>query len=208
VNDPLQALLCNPGVWRGRAGQAVPAQPSGYPWLDACLPGGGWPLGGLSEIVLDRYGLGELRLLLPALRQRMEEGGERGWLIWIAPPFIPYAPALADAGIPLQRILVVRTSKLSEGLWAAEQALRSGQCAAVLLWSDPVSLSAMRRLQLAAESGACMAVLFRSARALGEHSVAALRLHLSGSGQGLRVHILKSRGGQPVVLDRPDFPAP
>jgi len=86
--------------------------------------------------------------------------------------------------------------------------LRSGQCAAVLLWADRVPVPSQRRLQLAAESSACMAVLFRSARALGEHSVAALRLHLSSSGQGLRIHILKNRGGQPMVLDKPDFPSP
>jgi hypothetical protein len=208
VNDSLKALLATPGVWRGRVGVTVPAQPSGYAWLDACLPGGGWPLGGVSEIVLDHYGLGELRLLLPALRQRVEQAGERGWLVWIAPPFTPYAPALDDAGISLQRILVVRAEKVSDGLWAAEQALRSGQCAAVLLWADRVSIPSLRRLQLAAESTSCMAVLFRPASTLGEHSVAALRLHLSALGQGLRIHILKSRGGQPVVLDQPGFSVP
>jgi len=208
VKEALEALLHNPGVWRGRSGRAVPAQPSGFAWLDASLPGGGWPLGALSEIVLDHYGLGELRLLLPALRQRVQEGGEQGWLVWIAPPFTPYAPALADAEIDLSRILVVHATSASDGLWAAEQALRSGQCAAVLLWADRVPVPSQRRLQLAAESSTCMAVLFRPARALGEHSVAALRLHLSASGKGLRIHILKNRGGQPMVLDKPDFLLP
>jgi hypothetical protein len=209
VNESLQALLDNPDVWCARAGRLAPAQPSGYPWLDECLPGGGWPLGAVSEIVLERYGLGELRLLLPALRQRVDQGGERGWLFWIAPPFTPYAPALDDAGISLRRILVVRADKVSDSLWAAEQALRSGRCAAVLLWADRVPIPSQRRLQLAAESAACMAVLFRPVRALREHSVAALRLHLSAPGEGgLRVHILKSRGGQPVVLDQPGFPVP
>lgn len=205
MSDALEQLLENPRLWRGRGTQAVPAQASGYAWLDAVLPGGGWPLGALTEVVLDRHGLGELQLLLPALRRRVMEGGERGWLFWIAPPFTPYAPALAGAGIDLPRVLTVRAATASDALWAAEEALRSAHCAAVLLWADPVSAQALRRLQLAAEAGGCLAVLFRPARALASHSTAALRLHLEDSARGLRIQVLKSRGGQPAVLERPDL---
>jgi len=128
-------------------------------------------------------------------------------LLWIAPPFNPYAPALVAAGIDLRRTLVVQAPRVSDALWAAEQALRSGQCGTVLLWAHPLGLQGLRRLQLAAEAGQGMVVLFRPPAALREHSVAALRLRLSAAPAGsIRLHVLKSRGGQPVVLDMPDLP--
>ena len=209
----LEKLLENPRVWRGssqvdtRAGLA-----SGYPKLDRCLPGGGWPLEALTEILIGQYGIGELRLLMPALAQLSTEEtqvhsgdsgnyAEPGWIAWIAPPFQPYAPALQQNGIDLSRVLVVRPKDDSELLWSAEQALSSGTCAAVLLWPDKLDDQASRRLQLAAEKGHSWAIAFRPLSARQQPSAAALRLELQSTGQGTRVHILKSRGGRPAVLD-------
>ena len=209
----LEKLLENPRVWRGssrvdaRAGLA-----SGYPKLDRCLPGGGWPLAALTEILIGQYGIGELRLLMPALAQlsvaetevhcdNSGEYTEPGWIAWIAPPFQPYAPALQQCGLDLSRVLIVRPKDDSELLWSAEQALSSGTCAAVLLWPDTLDNRASRRLQLAAEKGHSWAIAFRPLAARQQSSAAALRLELQPTGQGTRVHILKSRGGRPTVLD-------
>jgi hypothetical protein len=206
----LEKLLENPRVWRGssqlgtRAGLA-----SGYPKLDRCLPGGGWPQQALTEILIGQYGIGELRLLMPALAElstvevhtHYDEHTEPGWIAWIAPPFQPYAPALQQSGIDLSRMLIVRPKDDSELLWSAEQALASGTCAAVLLWPDKLDDQASRRLQLAAEKGHSWAIAFRPLNARHQPSAAALRLELQSTGQGTRVHILKSRGGRPTVLD-------
>lgn len=203
----LEKLLQNPRVWRGssqvntRAGLA-----SGYPKLDRCLPGGGWPVSALTEILIEQYGIGELRLLMPALAQlsvakTQTEYTEPGWIAWIAPPFQPYAPALQQCGIDLSRMLIVRPKDDSELLWSAEQALSSGTCAAVLLWPDTLDDKASRRLQLAAEKGQSWAIAFRPLSARQQPSAAALRLELQATGQGTRVHILKSRGGRPTVLN-------
>lgn len=203
----LEKLLENPRIWRGssqidaRAGLA-----SGYPKLDRCLPGGGWPLAALTEILIEQYGIGELRLLMPALAQLSVEKTqfeytEPGWIAWIAPPFPPYAPALQQYGIDLSRILIVRPKDDSELLWSAEQALSSGTCAAVLLWPDTLDDRASRRLQLAAEKGHSWAIAFRPLTARQQPSAAALRIELQSTGQGTRVHILKSRGGRPAVLN-------
>lgn len=203
----LEKLLENPRIWRGssqidaRAGLA-----SGYPKLDRCLPGGGWPLAALTEILIEQYGIGELRLLMPALAQlsvekTQVEYTEPGWIAWIAPPFQPYAPALQQYGIDLSRILIVRPKDDSELLWSAEQALSSGTCAAVLLWPDTLDDRASRRLQLAAEKGHSWAIAFRPLTARQQPSAAALRIELQSTGQGTRVHILKSRGGRPAVLN-------
>jgi len=206
----LEKLLENPRVWRGssqigaRSGLA-----SGYPKLDRCLPGGGWPRGALTEILIEQYGIGELRLLMPALAQLSAEEmpaytgevTEPGWIAWVAPPFQPYAPALQQHGIDLSRMLIVRPKDDSELLWSAEQALSSGTCAAVLLWPDKLDDQASRRLQLAAEKGHCWAIAFRPLAARQQASAAALRLELQCTEQGTRVHILKSRGGRPTVLN-------
>lgn len=206
--DPssLEQLLENPRVWRGHnQAQAPTGLSSGYEVLDRHLPGGGWPQNALTEILVEHYGIGELRLLMPALAALTAEdpGGddnEPGWIAWVAPPFQPYPPALQQWGIDLSRVLIVRPRDDGEMLWSAEQALSSGTCAAVLLWCDRLDDQAGRRLQLAAEKGSSWAIAFRPPAARSQPSAAALRIELLASGEGTRVSILKSRGGRPAVL--------
>ena len=202
----LEKLLENPRVWRGH-GQArvMPGLSSGYEKLDRLLPGGGWPQQALTEILIEQYGIGELKLLMPALASLcIEEPGadhvESGWIAWVAPPFQPYPPALQKWGIELSRMLIVRPRDDSEVLWSAEQALSSGTCAAVLLWPRTLDDQASRRLQLAAEKGGSWAVAFRPLSARRQPSAAALRIELSADREGTRLAILKSRGGRPAVL--------
>jgi cell division inhibitor SulA/protein ImuA len=175
--------------------------PSGFAALDAELPGGGWPTGCLTECLPAHEGIGELRLLGPALA-RLSRAGRR--LAWIAPPHLPYAPALDAAGIALDRLLIVRTVAARDALWAAEQALASAACGAVLVWPGAVKYAELRRLQLAAERARAFAVLFRAPRAAGEASPAALRLGFHTAAGALAVRILKRRGAVcelPVVVD-------
>ena len=210
MSEILENLLKNPRIWRGqaRAGSSGwQGLASGYPKLDQHLPGGGWPQHALTEILLDHYGTGELQLLMPALARlsqpqvEREDGWEAGWIAWIAPPFEPYPPALKQWGVNLSRVLIVRPRGGKEALWAAEQALISGNCAAVLLWSNELDDSASRRLQLAAEAGQCWAIAFRSLKALSQSSAAALRVRLDAGEQGgTDLGILKSRGGRPAVV--------
>ena len=206
MNEALGKLLEHPRLWRGQA-QANEAGwrglSSGYPKLDRYLPGGGWPRNALIEILLEHYGTGELQLLMPALAglsQSQDEAHEPGWITWIAPPFVPYPPALLQWGVDLSRVLIVRTREATETLWAAEQALSSGTAAAVLLWSDALDHAASRRLQLAAEQGCSWAIAFRLRDTRARGSAAALRIELMCSDRGTDLHILKSRGGRPAVI--------
>jgi len=209
LSSSLDKLLENPRVWRGRdqAGQKA-GLASGYPELDRHLPGGGWPSASLTEILTTQYGIGELRLLMPALSVLSRETppqqdfSEPGWIAWVAPPFQPYPPALQQRGLDLSRMLIVRPKNVGEILWSAEQALSSGTCAAVLLWPEMLDDQGSRRLQLAAEKGRSWAIAFRPLAARREPSAAALRLELHSSAQGTRVHILKSRGGHPTVINK------
>jgi hypothetical protein len=205
MSEALENLLTNPRIWRGqaRAGDSrCKGLASGYPKLDQHLPGGGWPQHALTEILLDHYGMGELQLLMPSLARlsQPQDDSDAAWIAWIAPPFEPYPPALKQWGVNLSRVLIVRPRGGKEALWAAEQALISGNCAAVLLWSNELDDSASRRLQLAAEAGQCWAIAFRSLKALSQASAAALRIRLDVGERGTDLGILKSRGGRPAVV--------
>ena len=135
-------LLENPRLWRGRSPvHGARGLATGYAELDRHLPGGGWPQHALTEVLTEHYGIGELRLLMPALARLSTDdnaanAAEPGWIAWVAPPFQPYPPALRDWGIDLARVLIVRPRNNDEMLWSAEQALVSGTCAAVLLWPE------------------------------------------------------------------------
>jgi cell division inhibitor SulA/protein ImuA len=202
----LVEILSHPAIWRGNALGSVgtPSVPTGFPALDAELPGGGWPAAALTEILPRHEGIGELRILGPALADLSARGR---CLAWIAPPYLPYAPALQAAGIDPARLLVVRTRSPRETLWAVEQALRSNACGAVLAWPQKIAWPEARRLQLATEGSQALAVLFRPPHAAGEASPAALRLALETCEGDLAVRILKRRG---AVLGRPirRHPAP
>ncbi|MGA7979273.1 MAG: translesion DNA synthesis-associated protein ImuA [Chromatiaceae bacterium] len=179
-------------LWRGRAvSAAIPVGIStGFAALDALLPWRGWPPGALSEILNDSPGRA-LALLKPTLARLSSEAR---WLLFIDPPFVPFAPALAASGVELARLLVVEAG---EGMaWAAEQGLRSGACSAVLVWGGRWRMPALRRLQLAAEAGSAVAFLFRGEDAASEHSPAVLRLRVRPTLAGAEVVVLKQRNGR------------
>jgi len=197
----LADILADARVWKLKDASAAPARPvwsTGRPLLDACLPGGGWPTASLIEVLLETTGLGEIQLFLPALVecQRNTEG-EAPWLVWIAPPHEPYAPALAQQGIELARLLVIRPASATEALWAAEQTLSSGVCAAVLLWLQGTDDRWLRRLKLAAEEGGALGVLFRPERHRFESSPASLRLLMTQGEHEAQLELIKVQGGRP-----------
>ncbi len=194
ADDPrLAPLLNHAAIWRGCSAAPSSTIPTGFAALDARLPGRGWPHAGLVEILIPSFGIGELYLILPALARITRQAAAR-WCAWIAPPAEPFAPALVAHGVSLSRVLVVRAEK---PLWACEQALRSGACDVALAWMQRVQPRALRRLQLATERGRTLAFLFRgsSARTLGEPSPAALRIGVQAASDGIRLTVLKSRGG-------------
>ena len=201
MSDALAELLRHPALWRGGGAGAPETVSTGFRALDARLPGGGWPLATLVELLVPAAGVGEIRLLLPALRSLTAAGREPRWVAWLAPPHLPYAPALADAGLDPARMLVVRPRAGIDRLWAMEQALRSGACAAVLGWAGEARDPMLRRLKLAAEEGGTPAFLLRPAAHRCEATPAALRLALAARDYGLDVEVLKSRFG-PARIER------
>lgn len=209
-------------VWTGEqfSRPAAAGLPTGFAALDAQLPSGGWPRGSITELLLDAPGVGELELLLPLLAGATAPALN----LWVAPLWLPYAPALAARGVALERMLVIRPATRTATLWATRQALASSACHCVLAWLDRPDMAALRRLQLAAEDSGTPLLLFRPLHAARQPSPAGLRLQLSATADALRIDILKRRGpaaAAPVLLplerhrktpdddlDRPHLPRP
>lgn len=189
----LQSLFERGRLWRGHGGAlARSALPTGFAALDAALPGGGWPAAALSEILLPVDGVGELHILWPLLTRLSNEGGR---IVLVAPPYIPFAPAWAAAGIALPQLQVVQTDEDRNAMWVAEQCLRSAACAAVLCWPRQADPRTLRRLQLAAETGQCQGFVMRPASAAAQPSMATLRILIEVD--PMRWRVLKCRGGNP-----------
>jgi protein ImuA len=205
----------HPALWRahqlGRAHEDVVS--SGHARLDAQLPGGGWPVRALTELLLPHPGVGELRLLAPVLAALQ---GQQRHVMWFDPPATPCAWVLAALGLDLRQMVLVHSrSPLGGGarvrlpaadiLWALEHALESGHLGAVLAWLPArLPADALRRLQLAAQAHAGPAFLLRDLQERTRPSAAPLRLLLSSAGPDLlRVALLKRRGppqAEPLTL--------
>jgi hypothetical protein len=197
MNELLSALKQSARIWQGHqpAHTRQPAESTGYQALDNQLGGLGWPRGALSECLLDTPGIGELHLLLP-LMQRLTHSGKT--VFWLNPPHIPYAPALVREGVDLDQVVVIHTKDSGDFLWTLENCLRSPVTGLVMAWPGKLALRDVRRLQLAAEAGSNVCVLFRERCHAAQNSPAALRLELQpNANQCLHVKILKRRGSWP-----------
>jgi protein ImuA len=198
---------------------AVGVLSSGFPSLDAQLPGGGWPLGALTELLQLQSGCGEWGLLLPALGSLFPAAGLSGAvcaqkgefsksavLALVGAPHVPLGPALQARGLDAQRLLWVRAQAPAARAWACEQALRCADVAAVLAWLPQVRSDALRRLHLAAHDHGKLLWVLRPAQARQESSPAPLRLLLAraaATGQEVSLTVLKRRGPplqQPLLL--------
>ena len=192
----LDALLSDRRIWRGQSATALPApeQPTGHAALDAVLPWGGWPEAALTELLLPADGIGELRLLLPTLARLTQAGHD---IAIVAPPYLPYPAGWRQAGVDFAHVHLVDANP-RDALWASEQCLRAGCLSAVLCWPRQADDRALRRLQVAADTGQAMGFAFRDARAERNPSPAALRIALENSaidGGSTQLRVLKCRGG-------------
>ncbi len=199
---------------------AVTRLPTGFAALDHLL-GGGWPRGLLTELLVSGHGSSEFGLLSPALARlttlsqppsqaQSTHLAAGGWVLLIAPPWIPYGPGLCWQGFALNRVLMVSVGQPLEALWAMEEALRSGSCTSVIAWvgaraTERAGHSLLQRLHLLAGRQQAWAVLIREARFRRERSPVRLRLELRcPSPATLQIEIFKNgwRGAGTVTVER------
>ena len=125
----LAEVLARPDIWRGDtlARAPRPGVSTGFPELDAELPGAGWPRGTVVELMSRHSGIGEMALLMPALAAQFA-GSNTGWIICVAPPLLPFAPGWAPGwgsgahSIALQRLMVIN-ARGDDAAWACAHAL-------------------------------------------------------------------------------------
>ena len=188
-------------LWRGAAAcrRSAAVLDTGFAALNRLLHLGGWPQGRSSEFYLPEIGggFGEIRLLLPALAA-LSQHQEQAYILWIAPPCLPFAPALLQQHIDIERLVIVHSDTLNDSLWAAEQALLSGGCCAVFTWTGAalIGMRELRRLQLAAQRSNSWHILFRHHCCIPSPSPSPLRIRLqTDSTSRLQLNVLKQPGG-------------
>jgi protein ImuA len=139
-------------------GPAPAIAPLGLAAIDTTLPWRGLPCGVLHEVsgaAMDGAATGFCTMLLARL------AADRRSVLWVCPGDDLYGPGLAAFGLPLDRLILVRTRKQAEILWTIEEALRCRSLAAVLGEVADLPLAAGRRLQLAARKSGVTALLLR-----------------------------------------------
>ena len=197
----LDEILKHPAIWRiGQMPVSTKASvTTGHPTLDAVLPAQGWVQGEMTELLSNEQGIGELLLLIPALRQMTQAGRS---VVLIAPPYLPFPAGLESWGVRLNRLVLIQAEG-EEQLWAIEQASRSGACGMVVAWGGTNSVNrhrsqwhypALRRLQVAADNGNTALMVYRPANAMLDASPAPTRLVLSAHEGMLQIKIAKRRG--------------
>lgn len=182
-------------VWRGDELGMADAQVigTGHVSLDAQLPGGGWPVGAMTEVLQSTPEAHVWQLLLPALAHAVDTRG--GPVVLIGAPHEPFGPALAAGGLPVETLMWIRSEASAARLWACEQALRCAEVSAVLAWLPQARVGDLRRLQLAAAKHEALLFVFRPEVAAQSASPARLRLQVMAAGAGqMDVHLLKRRG--------------
>ncbi|WP_317201588.1 translesion DNA synthesis-associated protein ImuA [Janthinobacterium sp.] len=183
----------HPSLWRASqlAHSATRCVDTGFAALSAQLPGGGWPTGTLIDLLVQQVGSGEMRLLAPALAQLPKLP-----IVLLQPPHPPQALALAALGLAPSQLLWLRSGSSGDALWAAENVLRSGSCAALLFWQQHARGEALRRLHLAAQGGETLFCMLRPLASAQDASPAPLRLSLRPAVGGIDIGFVKRRGPQ------------
>ncbi|MBK0392903.1 translesion DNA synthesis-associated protein ImuA [Ramlibacter algicola] len=181
-----------PHVWRVTdLAREEAVLPSGHASLDAQLPGGGWPLGSLIEVLQARPELHAWQLVLPALAARVSD--HAGPMVLVGAPCEPFTPSLAAQGLPAEQLLWIRADAPAARLWSAEQALRCAEVAGVLAWLPQCRAADLRRLQLAGRQHGKLLFAFRPASTQVQASPSPLRLLVDGV-DDLQVRVLKRKG--------------
>ena len=192
------------------------AIPLGVAEIDSHLPAGGLIAGGLYEIVPAAPGdtgaatafcaVLAARLLARLLQERTSKSGTNSngrAVLWCLNPAVTdageiYPPALARYGINPSHLVALRTRDDATTLQALEDALMSGAAAAVIGEVGTASLTASRRLQLAAATTGTPAILLRPSSAVDTASAALMRWRIAS--------IPSQPRGWADMLDEPGFP--
>jgi len=165
---------------------------SGYASLDKKL-NGGWPAWGVVEITPKHLGIGELRLIIPALEYLNRHNKLQAW---VNPParITPQNLGTTD----LSQTIIATPRKSKDHYWAAEQFLNSACCSSLVFWTDQLSPTQAKRLQLAAKNSRTLAFIIRTSWHDEQSLALSLRMKLQACHEGLNIDIFKRQHAWPI----------
>jgi protein ImuA len=133
----------------------------GIPAIDTYLWNAAVPLGALHEI--SGLGVDEEQGATGAafLALSLKANAASGWIAWVTQAADLYAPGLAAFGLDLRQLILVSVRRDADVCWALEEALHSRSLSAVAGEVGLLTLTATRRLQLAAEQAGIPCFLLR-----------------------------------------------
>jgi protein ImuA len=140
--------------------------PFGIESLDSRLPGGGLPRGALHEVAGGAAGVidaAAAALFAAGILARLD-----GSILWCMTQPDLFAPALAQAGLDPDRVIYVEAGNETAVLACFEEGLRHGGLGGVVAEVAGMSMTASRRLQLAAESSGTIGIAIRRWRRMAE----------------------------------------
>jgi len=174
LHEPLPHQV-EAALWRGTelGGPVAEVLASGYPSLDHVLPGGGWPCGSITEVLVPQFSVVELRLLTPVIAALTQAGRV---VALVGPPLTPHAPGLRHDRIDERHLVWSDVDAPRDRLWATEQLVKSKKCGAIVSWLPLVRPEQVRRLQVLASQCAGPVFLCRPESAIRDSSAAPLRL--------------------------------
>lgn len=166
---------------------------SGFAGLNDILHQRGLPTAGLVELLCADSCPPALRLMLPAMAARQQQG----LLVLANPPARPSAATLRHAAIKSHRLLVLRSEHTEALLQACHNSLASGRVSTLIVWLAQMDDQiALRRLHLAALKSHCLLVAMRPLSQAERPSPAILRLRLRMQPpEHLAVDVVKQPGG-------------
>lgn len=143
----------------GGTGTVRRSLPFGIKEMDKRLPGGGLTLGALHEVA--GGGNGAVDGAAAALFAAGIAARTKGQVLWCVGRPDLFGPALAQAGLPPERLIYLEAGDQKQVLACLEEALRHGGLGAAIAEVTKLTMLASRRLQLAAEDTGTLGLIVR-----------------------------------------------
>jgi protein ImuA len=179
----IDALRAKIGQIESKTRHTALVLPFGLPDIDSRLPGGGLAIAALHEVA--GGGHGAIDGAAAALFAAGIAARTKGRILWCLTCPDLFAPALAQAGLPPDRVIYVEAGDDKTVLACIEEGLRHGGLGAVVAEVAHLSMTASRRLQLAAETSGTLGIALRrwrrqtEATDFGQPTAAATRWRVS-----------------------------
>lgn len=193
VHEPLPREV-EMAMWRGDqlGGPVNRTLTTGFTQLDDVLPGGGWPCGAVTEVLVPQFSVSELRLLSKVMAAQTEGGRP---VALIGPPHAPHAPGLRHDRVDERHLIWIDVDTPRDRHWCTEQLVKAGTFGAVVAWIPLVRAEQVRRLHVLAGSCKGPVFLVRPEVAAREASAALLRVQVRPQTDWqIALRVLKRKG--------------